>query len=77
MLKAMLVNGFALLIDSNAKLLANVANIAWHDLPLDYLDTWNAHVQAVTAADIKAAFQRKIDPAKMVTVVVGASQTGG
>jgi len=66
-----LVNGFALLIDSNAKLLANVANIAWNDLPLDYLDTWSAHVQSITAADIKAAFARKVDPARMVTVVVG------
>jgi zinc protease len=67
-----LVNGFALLLDSNAKLLGNVANIAWNDLPLDYLDTWSEHVRRVTAADVKAAFARKIDPARLVTVVVGA-----
>jgi len=34
-----LVGGFALLIDSNRKLLGNVANIAWNNLPLNYLDT--------------------------------------
>jgi zinc protease len=67
-----LINGFALLLDSNAKLLGNVANIAWNDLPLNYLDTWSEQVRRVTPADVKAAFARKLDPARMVTVVVGA-----
>ena len=66
-----LIGGFPLLLDSNAKLLGNVANIAWNDLPLDYLDTWTARMNAVTAADIKAAFARKLQPERMVTVVVG------
>jgi zinc protease len=66
-----LIGGFALRLDSNRKLLDNVASIAWNDLPLDYLDTWTKKVQAVTAAEIKAAFQRKLQPQRMVTVVVG------
>jgi len=66
-----LVGGFALLLDSNRKLLGNVANIAWNDLPLDYLETWTARVNAITVADVKAAFARKLQPEKMVTVVVG------
>jgi zinc protease len=70
--KAFLIGGFPLLIDSNRKLLENVANIAWNNLPLDYLDTWTAHVQAVTIADVKAAFARKLHPDRMVTVIVGA-----
>ena len=70
--KGFLVGGFPLLIDSNRKLLENVANIAWNDLPLNYLDTWTANVQKVTAADVRAAFQRKLEPDRMVTVVVGA-----
>jgi zinc protease len=69
--QANLVGGFALRIDSNRKLLDNLANIAWYDLPLDYLDTWTARVAAVTAADITAAFQRVLDPERMVTVVAG------
>jgi zinc protease len=68
-----LIGGFPLLIDSNRKLLDNVANIAWNDLPLDYLDTWTANMQRITAADIKAAFARKVQPQKMVTVTVGAA----
>lgn len=67
-----LVGGFPLLIDSNAKLIANVANIAWNNLPLNYLDTWTAQVEKITAADIKAAFARKLQPDRMVTVVLGA-----
>ena len=66
-----LIGGFPLRIDSNRKLLDNVANIAWNDLPLDYLDTWTAQVAKVTAADIRAAFARKLQPERMVTVIVG------
>ncbi|MES2633153.1 MAG: pitrilysin family protein [Pseudomonadota bacterium] len=68
-----LIGGFPLLIDSNRKLLDNIANIAWNDLPLDYLDTWTANMQRITAADIKAAFARKLQPQQMVTVTVGAA----
>jgi zinc protease len=67
-----LVGGFALRIDSNAKLLENISNIAWNNLPLDYLDTWTAQLEKITAADIKAAFSRKLQPERMVTVVLGA-----
>ena len=66
-----LIGGFALRIDSNRKLLANVANIAWNDLPLDYLEHWTERVAAVTPEQIKAAFQRVLQPERMVTVVVG------
>ena len=70
--KDFLVNGFALRIDSNRKLLDNVANIAWYGLPLDYLDGWTAQVQRVSTADIRRAFQRVLQPQRMVTVVLGA-----
>ena len=69
-----LIGGFALRIDSNRKLLDNIANIAWNQLPLTYLDTWTQQVDKVTSADIKAAFARKLQPQKMVTVVLGAGE---
>ncbi|SEA78432.1 pitrilysin family protein [Variovorax sp. YR216] len=69
-----LIGGFPLLLDSNRKLLGNVANIAWYDLPLDYLETWTARMNAVTVADVKGAFARKLQPERMVTVIVGAKQ---
>ena len=71
-----LMGGFALRVDSNRKLLDNVANIAWNHLPLDYLDTWTQQVEKVSAADIKAAFARKLQPQNMVTVILGAAVSG-
>ena len=68
-----LIGGFALLIDSNRKLLGNISNIAWNDLPLDYLDTWTQQIEKVTLQDIKAAFSAKLQPDKMVTIVLGGT----
>ena len=67
-----LIGGFALRIDSNRKLLDNVANIAWNQLPLDYLDQWTENMAKVTTADVRRAFARVLQPERMVTVVVGA-----
>lgn len=75
--KANLINGFPLRLDSNRKLIGNVANIAWYGLPLDYLDGWTRRVEAVTAAQVRAAFQRALQPDRMVTVVVGAADQPG
>jgi zinc protease len=69
-----LIGGFALRLDSNRKLLDNVANIAWNNLPLDYLETWTQQVQKLTVADIRAAFARALQPEKMVTVLLGADE---
>lgn len=69
-----LIGGFALRIDSNKKLLGNVANIAWNDLPLDYLDQWTKKVEAITVADVRTAMAKKLQPDRMVTVVVGGKQ---
>jgi zinc protease len=71
--KSYLVGGFPLLIDSNRKLLGNVSNIAWNDLPLDYLETWTRNVERITVAEVKAAFARKLQPQRMVTITVGAA----
>ena len=67
-----LIGGFALRIDTNRKLLDNVANIAWNDLPLDYLTTWNAQVQKITTEQVRQAFARTLQPKSMATVVLGA-----
>ena len=72
-----LIGGFALRLDSNRKLLDNIAGIAWNDLPLDYLDTWTQAIDKVTVAQIQAAFGRTLQPEKMVTVVLGAGATQG
>jgi len=70
--KSNLINGFPLRIDSNKKILDNVASIAWNDLPLDTLDTWTDQMRAVTREQVIAAFKKNLDVDKLVTVVVGA-----
>jgi zinc protease len=67
-----LVGGFPLRIDSNRKILDNLAVIGWYRLPLDYLERWTEQVQRVTAPQVRDAFQRKVPTDRMVTVVVGA-----
>jgi zinc protease len=47
--------------------------IGFYRLPLDYLDTFPSRVEAVTAEQIRDAFRRRIDPERLVTVVVGAA----
>ena len=70
--KDFMIGGFALRLDSNRKLLDNLSNIAWFDLPLDYLDTWSAEIDKITASQIQQAFARNLQPERMVTVILGA-----
>lgn len=69
--KKNITGGFALRIDSNKDILEYLALIGFYDLPLDYLRTFNRKIEAVTLADIRDAFQRRIDPDKLLTVMVG------
>lgn len=68
-----IVGGFPLRIDSNKEILEYLAVIGFYGLPLNYLDEFPARVEAVTAAQIQAAFKRHIHPGQLVTVVVGDS----
>ena len=66
-----ITGGQALRIDSNRKILEYLAVIGFYDLPLDYLETFNAKVEAVTLAQVREVFQRRIRPERMLTVRVG------
>ncbi len=68
-----IVGGFPLRIDSNRKILGYLGVIGFYDLPLTYLEDYVKAVEKVTVTQIKDAFRRRIDPAGMVTVVVGAA----
>lgn len=71
--KQNITGGFPLRIDSNAKILDYLAVIGFYHLPLHYLDDFNDNVRKVTAAQIKEAFQRRINVDHMVTVIVGGN----
>jgi zinc protease len=71
--KQSLVGGFPLRIDTNRKLLEQLAIMGFYRLPLDWLDTYPARLEAVTLGQIRDAFSRRVPPAKLATVVVGAT----
>ncbi len=68
--KKNLINGEALRIDSNAKILGYLSLIGFYGLPLTYLDDFPAKVAAVTREQVKDAFQRHVKPEDLVTVIV-------
>lgn len=74
--KKNITGGFALNLDSNSKIIENIAMIGFYELPLDYLDSFTDNVDAVTAAQIKQAFARHLDPDTMVTIMVGGEAEG-
>ncbi len=66
-----LINGFGLRLDSNAKLLDYVSMIGFYRLPLDWLERYPQQVAAVDVAAVRAAWQRRIRPEQLVTVIAG------
>lgn len=74
--KKNITGGFPLKIDSNSDILAYISMIGFYGLPLDYLDTFTDKVKAVTASDIRSAFQRRLDLDHFVTVEVGPAASG-
>lgn len=72
-----LVGGFPLRLDSNKKILEYLAVIGFYQLPLDWLDTYTAKVEAVSRDDILSAFGRRVRPEALSTVVVGGQLAEG
>lgn len=72
--KQNLVGGFALRIDSNRKLLHQVALIGYYRLPPGWLDDFSGRVEQVGIAEVRAAFARRVQPDHLVTVVVGSGE---
>jgi zinc protease len=72
--KRNIVDGFPLRIDSNRKIHEHLALIGFYRLPLNYLEDFVQRVERVSAADIRDAFRRRVDPSRMVTVVVAGEE---
>lgn len=72
-----ITGGFALRLDSNKKVLGQIASIGFYGLPLDYLATFTDKVRAVTRESVRDAFRRHVDPERLLTVLVGKSVTAG
>jgi len=74
--KRYLTGSFPLRIDSNREIAEYLAGMAFYGLPLDYLDTYVARIDALTREQVHAAFRRHIHPDRLLTVVVGNGTDG-
>ncbi|MDR0736611.1 MAG: insulinase family protein [Zoogloeaceae bacterium] len=72
--KDYLVGSFPLNLDSNHKILSQIANIGFYNLPLDYLAQYPSRVRAVTLPEIRAAFARHVAMDELAEIVVGAAE---
>lgn len=72
--KQNLIGGFALRVDTNRKLLDNLAQINFYDMPLDYLQTWTDKIAAVTLSDVRRVMNRVVDIDKLSVVVVAGPE---
>jgi zinc protease len=75
--KRNITGGFALRVDSNKKVLGQIASIGYYGLPLDYLTTFTARVDAVTREAVRDAFVRHVDLDRLLTVLVGKPGDAG
>lgn len=65
-----IAGGFALRIDSNSKLAANLGVMAFYGLPTDWLEQYPARVRALTPEVVRDAFRQHVSPEQLVTVRV-------
>ncbi len=72
--KKNITGSFPLRIDSNRDILEYIAMIGFYGLPLDYLETFNQRVEAVTGEAIRDAFRRRIDPRRLAAIRVGGRE---
>lgn len=66
-----ITGGFPMRIDSNKEIVEYLGMIGFYGMPLDYLDMFIINMESVTLASAREAMQRRLDPEKMVTVIVG------
>jgi len=62
---------FSLGIATQNGLLAQFSNVAQHELPDDYLETYRAKVRAVTSEDLLATARKYLDSANLQIVLAG------
>ena len=69
--KLNITGSFPLRQTSNKDIVENLAVIGFYELPLDYLDKYNSNIEAVTLEQIKSAYERRVHPENMATIIVG------
>jgi len=66
-----IIGGFSLETSSNANILTYLSIIGFYELPGDYLSGFTQKINAISAADVQAAFYRLIKMDKLIVLSVG------
>ncbi|MCB1922030.1 MAG: insulinase family protein, partial [Candidatus Competibacteraceae bacterium] len=69
-----ITGGFALDLAGNRKLANYLGLIAFYHLPLDYLQNFVSLMNNISLEQVKDAWQRHIQPDRLITVVVGGGE---
>lgn len=69
--KTYLTGSYPLRFDTSSKIAGQLLAIQVDDLGLDYIDTRNAKVEAVTLEDVKRVAKRLLKPGELIITVVG------
>lgn len=72
-----ITGGFALGLAGNSKLVNYLGLMAFYGLPLDYLDTFISRINAISAEQVQSAWQRHIQPQRLIRVIVGGAAAPG
>jgi zinc protease len=71
--KQYLTGSFPLSLGSNRAIAGLLLRMAFYHLPDNYLDSYVAHINAVTVDDVKQAFKQQVNPEELLLVRVGRS----
>jgi zinc protease len=74
--KQYLIGSFPLSLASNSSIASMLLKMTFYHLPDDYLDTYTARIEAVTAEDIFRSFKSLINPNQLLHVSVGKHEAG-
>jgi len=69
--KETILNQFVFRFTTSASIVAQMIDIEYEGLPLDYLETYVDNIQAVTIEDIQRVAQKYLHPDKIKILVVG------
>jgi len=73
--KSNLIGSFAQRMDSNRERVGLLSMIGFYQMPLNYLQAWTAHVEAVTLADVKRMSKIYLQTNDWNIIEVGPSKT--
>jgi len=69
--KQYLVGSFPLSLESNSAIADNLLLLGFYQLPLNYFETYRSMIKNVSQKQVREAFQKHLDPKKMVIIRVG------